>query len=401
MDKKHIMIIGNYPPPYGGVPHHIERLTEYLTSKNWVCFVLSGGTSGVESNGNLTVIKPSYFHKFLSLFRRIFDRTFVKWLGKGSLKIEEPKIWRRYKMYVDAGDSVIRHNNIQLIVSYNMLTFSPVGKYLSEKYNIPHIINIFGEIYKYKSMLESKNFFKKVSHGASRFLSCSDHCGRSLKKLGIDELVNTVTYGININHFSPGPEPINIRNKLGICDSNVVLFVGRLDSEMGLDSFYRSCVFISDKLENTCFLMVGQEGNLADEYENKCNAAGSRFLLIRNASYNDLAEYYRLATIVVVPTRGDRTCSSLAAMEAMASRKPVIGFAVGGIPEIIVNNETGILVEPENVSELSDAIMFLSGNKNIREEIAEKAYQHSTKYFDENLVNVKMEHHFLDVLGIS
>lgn len=401
MKKKNILIIGNYPPPYGGVPHHIERLSEYLVAKGWSCHVLSGGTSGNESIGALTVYKPTYLRKLIGISRQIFDRTFQNWLAAERLNREEPKFWARYKMYADVGAQIIRDNNIELIASYNLLTYAPVGAWLSEKYGIPHVISVFGEIYKYESVQRNRSFFAQVANSAYRLLSCSDHCGRSVERIGVDVPVHTVTYGVNIEHFTPGDEPIEMRASLGFGSEPVVLFVGRLGREMGLDSFLAAAKLMEKRGANIRFVMVGQKGDLAEEVEKECESSGGRFVLRCNAPYADLPKYYRVADIVVVPTRGDRTCSSLAAMEAMATRKPVIGFAIGGIPEIVENEKTGLLVESDNIPALADSIGRLLLDDTLRNEIAEAGYQQAQARFDEKLVNIEMERHFLDALSAS
>lgn len=401
MKKKNVLIIGNYPPPYGGVPHHIERLTEYLVANGWTCHVLSGGTSGNEYMEALTVYKPTYPRKLLGIARQLFDQTFQSWLAAGTLDREEPKLFTRYKMYVDVGSQIIRDNNIELIASYNLLTYAPIGAWLSEKYGIPHVISIFGELYKYESMLKNKSFFAQIANSAFRLLSCSNHCGRSVERIGVNVPAYTVTYGVNIEHFMPGDDPCEMRAVLGIGSNPVVLFVGRLGREMGLDSFLAAAKLMAKRVPDVRFVMVGQDGDLNEEAEKECDASGGQFILKRNAPYADLPNYYRLASIVVVPTRGARTCSSLAAMEAMATRKPVIGFAIGGIPEIVENEKTGLLTEPENISALANAIERLLEDDILRNEIAEAGYQQAHTRFDEKLVNIEMERHFLDALSAS
>lgn len=401
MKRRNILIIGNYPPPYGGVPHHIERLTEYLLEKGWTCHVLSGGTSGNQHMGELSVYKPTCLRKLFGITRQLFDRRFRSWLAEGTLNRDDPKFWARYKMYADVGAEIIRDHDIQLIASYNLLTYAPVGAWLAEKFHLPHVVSIFGELYKYDSMLRNKAFFDHVAKGAFRVLSCSEHCGRSLKRVRAETPVHTVTYGVNIEHFTPGDDPAELRTALGLVASPVVLFVGRLGREMGLDSFLAAARLTAQRFPSARFVMVGQAGDLADETEKECQASAGRFVLMRNAPYADLPKYYRLASVVVVPTRGDRTCSSLAAMEAMATRKPVIGFAIGGIPEIVEHEKTGLLVEPENTHALANTIGRILEDDTLRKELAEAGYQQARARFDEKLVNVAMERHFLDALGAS
>jgi starch synthase len=63
------------------------------------------------------------------------------------------------------------------------------------------------------------------------------------------------------------------------------------------------------------------------------------------------------ADIVVVPSYSEG--QGLVAIEAMASGKPLVASNVGGLAEVIVNGETGILIPPKNSGALADAILTL------------------------------------------
>ena len=63
-------------------------------------------------------------------------------------------------------------------------------------------------------------------------------------------------------------------------------------------------------------------------------------------------------------------------VEAMALNKPVIGAAIGGIPEMVINNYTGLLFEPGNVKQLAACIQLLFPNKLLIETMGNNAYQH-------------------------
>ena len=398
MKRPNVLIIGNYPPPYGGVPHHIERLAGHLVENGWICHVLSGGASGYETDGKLHVYKPNYSIKATAILRQLFGKSLHYWLRPRALIFSETKLWIRYLIYASVGEEIIRKNDIQVIVTYNVLSYGPVGSYLSEKFDIPHIINIFGEVYKHQSMLKCRKFFSGILSSSCCLLSCSSHCGNSIKKLGVNQAVETVTYGINTNHFRPGVCE-NLRKYLKIGNEKVVLFVGRLSKEMGLDSFMAAAQLNTTQFPTVRFIMVGQPGDLLDEVKQQCKALSGQFLIITSVPYVDLPYYYRLASVVVVPSRGDRTCSSLAAMEAMATRKAVVGYAIGGIPEIILNEVNGLLVEPENVQDLARAISRLLQDENLSDRLAHSAYLQAQSVFDENLVNIKMEQHILKALN--
>jgi glycosyltransferase involved in cell wall biosynthesis len=65
----------------------------------------------------------------------------------------------------------------------------------------------------------------------------------------------------------------------------------------------------------------------------------------------------------------------------MAMKKPVIASAVGGIPEIIVPDKTGILIPPQNPDALADAILFLLNNPDIASKMGEAGYERVRRCF--------------------
>ena len=77
---------------------------------------------------------------------------------------------------------------------------------------------------------------------------------------------------------------------------------------------------------------------------------------------NALWEAYRAASIVVVPSTWQEPCPTVA-LEAMAFGRPVIGSAVGGIKDIVVDRETGMLVPPNDVAALVGAFNTLTANR--------------------------------------
>jgi glycosyltransferase involved in cell wall biosynthesis len=82
-------------------------------------------------------------------------------------------------------------------------------------------------------------------------------------------------------------------------------------------------------------------------------------------------------------------------MEAQSCGLPVIGSNVGGIPSLIKNNETGLLVEPEDSSALSDAILRLVADKELYLRIGEQARQHALSNYSSETMIKKMENVYM------
>jgi len=101
----------------------------------------------------------------------------------------------------------------------------------------------------------------------------------------------------------------------------------------------------------------------------------------------ELMELYRQADIFILPTLGD--CYSLASMEAMATGLPVIVSAVGGIPDIIHEGETGFLVPPGDEEALAHRLEFLIANPELRKEMGDAARRDAEERYDAEK-NVRM-----------
>ena len=94
----------------------------------------------------------------------------------------------------------------------------------------------------------------------------------------------------------------------------------------------------------------------------------------------ELVRLYQSSDLFVLPTRAD--CYSLVAMEAMSCGLPVIISRLGGIPELIKNGETGILLEPSNYDSLASALDDLVVNAARRQAYGEAALIHAKTYFN-------------------
>ena len=95
---------------------------------------------------------------------------------------------------------------------------------------------------------------------------------------------------------------------------------------------------------------------------------------------NEISKIWQSIDIAVVPSIEPEPFG-LVAVEAMLAHKPLIGSNHGGLTEIIINNETGFLVEPKNEETLSNALIKLIENPSLRSSFGEKGYLRVTTAF--------------------
>jgi glycosyltransferase involved in cell wall biosynthesis len=148
-----------------------------------------------------------------------------------------------------------------------------------------------------------------------------------------------------------------------------LLFVGRFERNKGakvlLEAFSR--------LESSVPLVL--IGSLDNEFK----VLPHNVLSLGIRSKNAVMHAWKHATIALLPSICLDACPTTV-MEAMIMGKPVIASSIGGLPDIIADNETGILVPPEDANALQRAIQYLLDNPAIRQKMGEKGRQRITRF---------------------
>lgn len=134
----------------------------------------------------------------------------------------------------------------------------------------------------------------------------------------------------------------------------VVGYVGRLDAEKGTDLLAGAWPRIAVQVPHAHLVLAGTgklEGTIRAALGDDPRV---HFLGFRR----DVASVVRAMDVVVVPSRSE--AFGYAAAEAMAAGVPVVAARVGGLPEVVVDGETGLLIAPESRDAIADAVAGLA-----------------------------------------
>jgi len=158
------------------------------------------------------------------------------------------------------------------------------------------------------------------------------------------------------------PEPVSdgqraeARRRMGLPDTDgVVLAVGRLEHEKGFDLLLKAVSELRHS-ENVRVLIAG-EGSRRGELEALAWELGLESSVRFMGYRRELSDCYAAADLVAAPSRSEG--QGLAALEAMAHGLPVIASRTGGLPEVVEDGVTGILVTPEDIHALAEALAAL------------------------------------------
>ena len=227
----------------------------------------------------------------------------------------------------------------------------------------------------------------------------------------------TIPNGVDI-HAAPSRGPADVRAGLGLSHAGpLVGMVARLAPQKGIHEFIHAARLVADALPSVQLVLAGA-GPLEEEAQSlheeldlgdrlrllgevqpmarsaKGRAAPGRagMAVSRSASptgmaagglaTEDLAARDLISALDILVVASTSEVSSLAAMEAMALGKPVVATSVGGVPEIVADGETGLLVEPGNPQALAQAVLMLLADAHRATQMGESGRRRAAAHFD-------------------
>ena len=155
--------------------------------------------------------------------------------------------------------------------------------------------------------------------------------------------------------------PADVRAEFGVDASTPVIGTfAHLSVKKGYRELVRAAELVLNHIPNAQFWCFG-EGPLRGELEQQIQAAGIADRVRLLGFRRDVPDLMRAVDVMCLPSH--REPFGLVYVEAALAEKPVIACEAGGAPEIIEHGETGLLVRPQNVPDLAQAILTLLDNR--------------------------------------
>jgi len=193
---------------------------------------------------------------------------------------------------------------------------------------------------------------------AQAIVTCTDYNRQHLAQTyGVSmEKLHVVYHGVDIGRFPPGEPPHN--------PEPVLLSVGRLVEQKGFDRLLRACAALTQQGYRFRCDIIG-DGPLRRDLEQLTDELGlcERVRFHGRMFQEQLIEYYATADLFVLPcieaSDGDRDGIPNVLIEAMAMQLPIISTRFSGVPELVIDGVTGVLVESNDVPALVEAMRGL------------------------------------------
>lgn len=352
---------------------------------------------------------------------RVYSKYHERWIAYRSLY--NPDTIRKVKKIIaDFKPDVVHAHNIHRYLSYASLKIAKQSK--AKVFMTAHDVMSFhyGKLtefvdpkdlscpdtfdYKISSWQQIKTYKRRYNpfrniviryylQYVDKIFAVSNALKEALNQNGIGN-VEVIHNGIDVNEWDTEVSDVQgFKEKHNLSDKKIILFGGRLSDAKGGKQALLLLGLVLKKIPNAFLVVIGQKNDYAQRIIEIAKQKGIEKNIIFTGwiSGDELKAAYHSATLVLVPSVYLDPFPTVN-LEALASKKPVIGTCFGGTPEIIIDGETGYVVNPLHTEEMARACIQLLqepekakqfgnvGRKTIEDNfnLEDKVREHMVKY---------------------
>jgi phosphatidyl-myo-inositol dimannoside synthase len=233
---------------------------------------------------------------------------------------------------------------------------------------------------------EFKFLIKRAFSSAAAVFANSHNTQRLLEDLGIQSAQIAVVYpGTDGTRFTPAVNGTWVRQRHAPNGETLLVTVARLQRRKGHDHAIEAVALLRKDCPSVRYLIVGD-----GEERARLEALTKEYRVQDCVSFTgsvpeaDLPAYYAASDVFLHPNRicqADCEGFGIVFLEAQATGKPVVGGRTGGVPETMIEGETGLLVSGEDVAETASVLRRLVEDRALRSRMGEAARRHVTGKF--------------------
>jgi len=240
------------------------------------------------------------------------------------------------------------------LVHVNNYRSAPIGSFVSRWFGVPCVCHI-------RELITSDKIREYLLHLPDALIAVSDAVAQALVEGGLpQDRIVVVRSGIALHEAPPEAETMGLRESLGISPHDPVLgIVAHVLPHKGYDDLIYALPLLQEKLPHVKCLIVG--GTPRKRYLQKLLQLAERLSvkdrLILVGEKENVVPFLHAMDVFVLPSWTEGL--PITVLEGMAAGKPVVATAVGGIPEVVRDGETGLLVPSGEPGRFAEALIRL------------------------------------------
>lgn len=220
-----------------------------------------------------------------------------------------------------------------------------------------------------------------------------------LKELNIKDNSNfcVIRNGVDIERFNLSIDKNKKREELSIKPEDYLIgTVGRIDQVKDHSTLLKGFAMLIKEIPNLKLCIIG-DGPYKNVILEESKKLGIKEKVIFLGMREDIPELLKIIDLYVQTSIYEGISNTL--LEAIASKVPVIATNVGGTPDIIIDNQTGLLIPPKEPYKIKEAVLKLYNNYELRNKFVEAGFKKIEEEFSINSMIKNYEKLYIDLLN--
>ncbi|HEY1353585.1 MAG TPA: glycosyltransferase [Ktedonobacteraceae bacterium] len=358
-----VIVTDQYPPMVGGVPTVTRQLATDLANRGhqvWVVAPSYGSRDIYRIEQKVRVYRfssfewPTYEDLRIAYLPFFPVRRLLKKADPDVIHIHSPVVLGNIAQILAGGlrKPVIVTNHYLPINFSHALTTDPV---LGRPFNTVT----------YSYLVHFCNRCEYVTAPSATALNL-------LYEHGLRAPARTISNGIDLTHFRPGPPDEELRQRLNLpADGPLILSLNRLSQEKRIDVIIEAV----SKMRQPAYLAIAGSGPVEEELRARVDAQAlhDRVGFLGFVSDLDLVSLYRLADIFGIASEAD--LQSLTTMNALACGLPVVAANSYALPELVHHAVNGFLFAPGDSAEMAGYLDHLVSDARLRQSMGAQSLE--------------------------
>ena len=357
----------------GGFVYHLGREFERLGVELEVLAPHHPGAERHETWGRTRISRFPYFYP-LKLQRLCYGAGILKNMKESPMALMQLPSFILAELFY--AFRIAQKRKFDLVHAHWSIPQGLTALFLRKLFAIPCVISLHGsDVYGLRAPL-LKSLNGRVILGSNACTANSMATAERARRISGRDDVRVIPMGVDLDFFSKPLVRATEWNHKGR-QEKIILYAGRLIDVKGVEYLIKAFPAVLERQANAKLLVVGSGPCKGDLVSLTGELRLQEKVVFHDAvSQDELVRYYSMAEVFVLPsvTTDERETEGLGVvlLEAMACGVPVIGSAVGGIPDIIRDQETGLLVRPKDPGDLAEKINRVLIEEDLGQRLSEK-----------------------------